>query len=250
MGLLMKAGPWQPTDYKYYRNLIGMMPVLDEMHIELDVEIHSFLNEYTSVFSCQRDDDRYKFYPGMWIHGGKRSQGFWFGFTTEKGSNDGTPWTGSPLVVGEKYHVEMDITQGTRRVSVNGELMVDEEVARHPTWDTVRCWSGDKYHDPAAVTVSNFLITGRKPVTSDSVALPMPYSPLDVDTPIDWSYWYQLHRDQLIVVLGASLVILCCVGVAMVMCKGRGQRSRYEAVKWQDVDTESDVDVEKEPIKK
>merc|ERR1712038_1663609 len=124
-----------------------------------------------------------------------------------------------------------------------------DEVAKIPTYDNVDCYSGNKWSGTADVTVSNLLITGRNPVTSDSVALPMSHSPLDVDTPIDWSYWYQLHRDQLIDVLGASLVILCCVGLAMVMCKGRGQRGRYEVVKWQDVDTECDVDVEKEPIK-
>merc|ERR1712228_827987 len=111
----------------------------------------------------------------------------------------------------------MDVTQETRKVRVNGELMVDAVVANHPTHDAWCHSAGDmpsSTDTPADVTVSNFLITGRKPVfdevISDSVVLPMRYSPLDVDAPIDWSYWYQLHRDQLIVVLGASLVILCC----------------------------------------
>jgi len=52
-------------------------------------------------------------------------------------------------------------------VTVNGVLVVDDVVANHATYDSVECYSGNPWHTPADVTVSNLVITGPTPPAID-----------------------------------------------------------------------------------
>jgi len=70
--------------------------------------------------------------------------------------------------------------------------------------------------------------------------------PLEVSMPIDWSVWYQMHRNEVMFLLGAMLVVLCGVNVGVVFSKK--QQRRYVMVKSIDSDTECGVDVESVPI--
>jgi len=75
-----------------------------------------------------------------------------------------------------------------------------------------------------------------------SVDVLSPDGPLEVSMPNDWSVWYQMHRDQLVFLLGAMLVVLCGVNVCVVFSKR--QQRRYVMVKSIDSDMECGVDVE------
>ena len=151
-----------PNAFKPSKNkVIGHIDILDEMHIEMDVLIHSFPGGWASVFHCTPGDN-YPRVPGIWLHPNSKSgMGFHLKFSNNGGTNYG-PDTGGNFVAGETYHVEIDITQGTHKVTINGEVKVNQNVQHHAKYSNVKCYAGDPWYAAADVTLSNIIISNRK----------------------------------------------------------------------------------------
>ena len=64
--------------------------------------------------------------------------------------------------MGETYHLEIDITQGTHKVTINGEVKVNENVQRHATYQNVKYYASDPWYAAADVTLSNIIISNCK----------------------------------------------------------------------------------------
>ena len=203
---------------------IGVIDILDEMHIEFDVVIHSFPSGWANILHCTPEDD----YPrvlAFWIHANSASgQGFYsqyanyennynydlvdYGVTpgrtlyecegdcdsdSECASDlvcfyNGAGQTNVPqgcqgsakdnydycydttnfnqrnvggsLILGRTYHLEMDITQSTFKIRINGRIVTYDAVAIHPLYKDVTCYASDPWYDAADVTISNLIIRG------------------------------------------------------------------------------------------
>ena len=156
--LLRKTGPFQPSQ----DTIIGYIDILDEMHIEMDIVIHSFPSDWANIIHCGTGSDDYPRLPGIWIHAiSATTMGFHAKFSNDDSNNYG-PDTGDALVVGETYHLEMDITQGTHKVTVNGQVKADDVVSNHATYilTGITCYSSVSWYAAADVTISNLIIAG------------------------------------------------------------------------------------------
>ena len=155
--LLMKMESFQPLQ----NSTIGFIDILDEMHIEMDIVIHSFPSDWANIIHCTPDGN-YPRLPGIWIHSNSATgRGFHVKFSNDDDANYG-PSTGDTLIVAESYHFEMDITQSTHQVTVNGEVKVNETVATHDSYilENITCYASDPWYDAANVTISNLIIAG------------------------------------------------------------------------------------------
>lgn len=155
-------GPFQPTQ----SNVVGYVDVLDEMHIEMDVLIHSFPSGWASVFHCTPSGN-YPRVPGIWLHpSSDDGMGFHLKFSNNAGDNYGAD-TGGNFVAGQTYHTEIDITQGTHKVTINGEVVIDEVVQDHATYENVICYASDPWYTAADVTLSNIIIANMDKVPTE-----------------------------------------------------------------------------------
>jgi len=153
-GTLSVAEAFNPTK----GNVIGYIDVLDEMHIEFDVTIHSFPSGWANILHCSGSD--FPRIPGIWIHpDSASSMGFHAKFSNDDNQNYGAD-TGGALVAGELYHFELDITQGTHRVTINDVVVVDAQCANHDTYEDVVCYGSNPWYPAADVTIENLYIGG------------------------------------------------------------------------------------------
>ena len=155
--LLLKAlGPFQPSQ----NSIIGYIDILDTMYIELDVIIHSFPSGWANIIHCTPDED-FPRLPGIWIHANSSTKlGFWARFSNDEHVDYG-PYTGGALLTGTSYHLEIDITQSSHKVTVNDVVLVNEVVSAHSLYDNITCYASDPWYHAADVTISNWYITGE-----------------------------------------------------------------------------------------
>ena len=140
--------------------IIGYIDILDTMHIELDVIIHSFPSWWGNIIHCTPDGD-FPRLPGIWIHpDSATTMGFYTKFSNDENADYG-PDTGGALVTETSYHLEMDITQSTHKVTVNDVVVVNETVPTHSLYTNVTCYASGLWHDVADVTISNLFIVGE-----------------------------------------------------------------------------------------
>ena len=152
--LLGVPGPFKPS----MGSIIGYIDVLDSMHIELDVIIHSFPDAWANIIQCTTGNNHPRI-PGILIHPtSATTMGFAVKFSNDGDENYG-PSTGGALVAGTNYHLEIDISQGTHKVTVNGIVVVNElEVGPHALYSNVMCYASDPWHPAADVTISNLYV--------------------------------------------------------------------------------------------
>ena len=141
-------------------SIIGYIDITDQMHIELDIEIHSFPSHWGNIIHCTTDSDDSRL-PGIWIHSTSETMGFYPTFSND-GDQDYGAFTEDSLEIGETYHLEMDITQSTHKVTVNGEVKAFDMVSRHQLYEDILCYASDPWYDAANVTISNLIIASRR----------------------------------------------------------------------------------------
>jgi len=148
-----KSEGFQPTK----GSVLTYIDIVDEMHFEMDITVHSFPSSWASILHCS--DANYPRLPGIWIHPNSASgQGFHVKWSNADNQNYG-PDTGETLVAGETYHLEVDIAQGSLKVTVDGVVKHEATgLASHTTYDNMVCYASDPWYDAADVTVSNLLI--------------------------------------------------------------------------------------------
>lgn len=128
------------------------------MHFEMDIEVHSFPNNWSNILYCGTSE--YGF-PGIYIHpdsgtDGNSEEGFtiqWSTVDNERARNH-TDY----INIGETYHLQIDVTQGWLKITLDDEVHYNAAKARHTTPDNVPCWMSSPWDDVANVTVSNLRV--------------------------------------------------------------------------------------------
>lgn len=154
---MRKTESFQPSQ----GTIIGFIDILDEMHIEMDIVIHSFPSNWASIIHCTPGENSVRL-PGVFIHANSATtMGFYPVFSND-GDRNYFKQTSDALVIGETYHFEMDITQSTYKVTVNGVVKADDVVQPHNTYmlENITCYASNPWWDAANVTISNLFITG------------------------------------------------------------------------------------------
>ena len=137
-------------------NFVGIIEVYDNMHIEMDIELHSFMANHTwnGVLECISGLNGDQRYPGIWID--TRNEEF---FVFTEGNSQ---WVGEPLVAGESIHLEVDFTQDSFTITQDGVVAYKEKTA-HTAGIAARCWAWTRSTvttiPPADATISNLLIS-------------------------------------------------------------------------------------------
>merc|ERR1712241_659022 len=165
---LIKTESFNPTK----GNVIGTYEVGKEDHIEFDLTINSYGSGWQNIIHCTTygAESDYPRLPGIWYHG-SGGNGFHSKFSNNDNKNYGGDYGGA-LVAGHKYHFEMDITDGTYKVTINGVVHADEVVASHSNYlGTVTCYASDPWFNAAAVPISN-LVIGDPVSISSAIAVP------------------------------------------------------------------------------
>ena len=60
--------------------------------------------------------------------------------------------------IGETYHLQIDVTQGWLKITLDDEVHYNAAKERHSTPDNVPCWMSSPWDDVANVTVSNLRV--------------------------------------------------------------------------------------------
>jgi len=145
-------------------NVIGTTPVVDSMHFEFDVVMHSIPSSgWGNVFQIQEtsESDGLRM-PGLWVHdtadnAGGSNEGWWLQFEDDTDTSLGD----EPLVVGKNYHFEMDWTQSAIFVKINGKTVWDASTSSHTNYDSLSVYVSDPniMLETADATVSNIVIS-------------------------------------------------------------------------------------------
>jgi len=153
-------------------NVIGTYEVGNAVHIEFDLTINSYGSGWQNIIHCTTygAESDYPRLPGIWYHG-SGGNGFHSKFSNNDNKNYGGDYGGA-LVAGHQYHFEMDITDGTYKVTINGVVYADDVVASHSNYlGTVTCYASDPWYNAADVTISN-LVIGDPVSISSAIAVP------------------------------------------------------------------------------
>ena len=161
--LLSKREAFQPSKGL----IIGYIDIFDKMHIEMDIVIHSFPSGWANIIHCTPSGD-YPRLPAIFIHPDSAAgMGFAPVFSNDRNQNY---WqqTGEFLVTGKTYHLEIDITQGTHRVTVNGIVKTDDVVQSHDSYllTSITCYASNPWNAAADITISNLIITNEGPANA------------------------------------------------------------------------------------
>jgi len=157
------AEPFQPsTD-----NLLGTIEIWDEMHIELDVAVHSFTvegdNKWANIIQASNGENNGRpgsRMPAIWIHADNAARGFFVCFGTDDDYAN-CEWTETAAAPGGSYNLQIDVTQSRITVHVNGEVVRDEAKGTHPTYmgsDALPLYACSEWFEPADVTISNLVV--------------------------------------------------------------------------------------------
>jgi len=157
------AEPFQPSR----DNLLGAIEIWDEMHIELDVEIHSFTvegdNKWANIIQASNGENNGRpgsRMPAIWIHPENTERGFLVCFGTDEDYSD-CEWTETGAAPGGSYNLQIDVTQSRITVHVNGEVVRDDAIGTHPTYmgsDALPLYACSEWFEPADVTISNLVV--------------------------------------------------------------------------------------------
>merc|ERR1719295_2072176 len=102
--MLYEPDAFQPSQ----SSIIGYIDVVDQMHIEMNVTIHSFGSGWSNILHCSTTNTDYSRVPGIWIN--PHVNGFLVKFSNQD-SWDYGPHVGGRPVVGSSYHLELTVNQ-------------------------------------------------------------------------------------------------------------------------------------------
>ena len=150
--LLSKPGGFQPNGH-----YLGSFEIYENMHYEMDIEIHSISTiTMSGVLDCTNGSS-YDYFPRIAIHPYSSSSSYSIGFYVNFGHE--YDWTREGLDAGTTHRLEIDITRDTYTITQDG-VVLDETYLGHATGIHVDCYSWNTgYWDHANVTVSNLLVT-------------------------------------------------------------------------------------------
>jgi len=157
------VGPFQPSQ----GNVLGQVDILDEVHIEMDIVVHSWpSDDFASIIhatgtggSCCNPGDRM---PGLWLHKTKSANnGIYISFDNDYVGNWRT-WATTAFAIGQVYHWEMDVTQNWMTVHVDGDLKYNDVNPTHPTFEGADLYGSDPWLEAADVTISNLTFTSQQ----------------------------------------------------------------------------------------
>ena len=153
--LLSKTESFQPSR----DSIIGFIDILDEMHIEMDIVIHSFPSDWANIIHCTSGENSVRL-PAIYIHPDSATGLGFYPIFSNDGNENYYKRTNDALVTGETYHLEMDFTQSTHKVTLNGEIKADDFKETHDTYllENITCYASDPWYDAADVTISNLII--------------------------------------------------------------------------------------------
>lgn len=148
--LYSNPGPIVPSQ----GSVLTHIDIGDTMHFEMDVVVHSWPSSYSNIIQCGSADDIRQ--PGVWInHNSASSMGFLIVWHPESDVE-----TGEALELEKTYRLVMDMSQGSFKITVNGEIRWDaDDVGAHVTYENMECYVSNPWHAAADVTVTNLLIT-------------------------------------------------------------------------------------------
>jgi len=142
-------------------NVIGTTPIVDSMHFEFDVVVHSIQSSgWGNIFQVQEaSSSDVRRMPALWIHdqadnSGATLEGWYLQFEDDTDSSLGD----EPVVAGKSYHFEMDWTQTAIFVKINGKTVWDASTSTHQNYDSFNVYVSNPQYTTDA-TVSNFVIS-------------------------------------------------------------------------------------------
>ena len=116
----------------------------------MDVVIHSWSAHYYNIIHCGSADGIKQPIVGI-----NSNLGFRIDWNPESAVT-----TGGGMRLEETYRLVMDMSQGSFKVTVNGEVKWDaDDVGTHSTYDNMECYVSGPWWGAADVTVTNLLIT-------------------------------------------------------------------------------------------
>ena len=123
----------------------------NQMHFEMDIEVHSFPDEIANVFHCGSKTEAF---PIVFVNGtGNRVLAV--GIRASDISYRGHY---SNVTIGVTNHIEIDISQGWFKVQVNGAIVIDRSKSQHSTTNNVSCYVSSPHWQSADSTVTNIRI--------------------------------------------------------------------------------------------
>jgi len=129
--------------------------IVEEMHFEMDITVHSLLSHYKKFFQCTDGGDYTKVlyiethHDGQLVPKWTTADSIWGTNTPKKG-----------IVAGETYHLEMDMAPGSWTVTLDGVVVYDRTELGDPlTLENIPCYIfSNSINGGADVTVSNLFI--------------------------------------------------------------------------------------------
>ena len=156
--LLQQLAPFQPS----YGNIIGYVDVQDYMNIEMDIVIHSFPNDWASIFRIG-ESNIYR-WPGVYIHPNAGTPdtdrtGFWVSWRYSQNSDAFNANLGGALEINKTYHLEIEYDQMTFNVTINGEVVWIVAKETHTLQQSTPCYFSDGDYLAANATISNLVVS-------------------------------------------------------------------------------------------
>jgi len=178
-------------------NVLAEIAISDEMHFEMDITPNSFPTGWASVFHCGSTNNIRQ--PGIWLHPDSDDDGAtWEGFHISYSHASSTnPYInpGPHLVAGQTYHFELDITQSSLVITIDGTVQYEDMAyTSHTTYDSQPCYSGDPWYEAADVEIANLVISTPGECSVDCSAL-------DIDEFLDTC---SSNYEDLVAQVGAS----------------------------------------------
>ena len=148
-----------------YGSIIGDIPILDEMYLDLDFTIHSLpIDSWGNILQCGSiNEDRY---PAIYIlpeEGINGNTGLMATVQDGKNVTVNGQWTNEALILNQLYHIHVEFTQNRMTVKLNDEIIFDADKSSHSVQPSVPCYASYPCCNGAAaapkVTISNLIIS-------------------------------------------------------------------------------------------
>jgi len=147
---------FQPTK----GSVLTHIDIGDQMHLEMDIVIHSWPTDWANMFHCGTQN---YYHPSFYLHPSSVSNGF--RLHTQQGRHF---WSGDALVLGDTYHVEADMGQGSFMLKVNGEVRFsDTGGSTHSASKNTACYASDPWWPTVDVTISNLIVADGAVTTAE-----------------------------------------------------------------------------------
>lgn len=140
--------------------VVGTSPIVDEMHFEFDLELHSVPSSgWHNVFALDSGSGSARWMPALWIHDQSDNEGASYEGWNLRFEDDYDHSLGDAVLAGESYHFEMDWTQSWILVKINGETVWDKATNAHTNYDSMNIYMSHASWSAVDGTITNFVIS-------------------------------------------------------------------------------------------